>query len=328
MDDTSQTTTLLVTGTQAGDRIDRWLTAACPDLSRSAIKKLIDSEDVLLEGKPVRSSHRVAEGESVTVTVPPPEPLDLVAEDLPLDIVFEDDHLIVVNKAAGMVVHPARSLRSGTLVNALLGHSRLSSVNGDLRPGIVHRLDKDTSGLLVVAKDDVAHRTLSTRLEAREVQRQYLALCWGHPNEDPPTIDTKIGRHRQDRTKMAVVPDGRGAVTHYSVTARYDFLSRVEVRLETGRTHQIRVHFDHIGHPIFGDMVYNGHAKRLKGISPLYRSEANVMLKTANRQMLHAQKLGFRHPISNAELSFEAPPPDDFESILIRLDPSDTPLNK
>ena len=320
MEETIQTKILIVKSTQEGDRLDRWLTNAFPGFSRSSIKKLIDSEDVLVEGKSVRSSHRVSAGESVSICVPEPEPLDLVAEKIPIDIVFEDEYLIVVNKAAGMIVHPSGSLRTGTLVNALMGHSQLSSLNGELRPGIVHRLDRFTSGLLVVAKDDATHRSLSTSLEAREVRRQYLALCWGHPEEDEGTIETMIGRHRRDRTKMAVKKDGRRAVSHYRVTSRYDFLSRVEVILETGRTHQIRVHFDYIGHPLFGDVIYNGQEKRLKGISPLYRMDATRLLKRASRQMLHAQRLAFTHPSSEEKLVFESTPPKDFQFLLNELE--------
>jgi len=254
--------------------------------------------------------------------VPEPEPLDLIAEDIPLDIVFEDEHLIVVSKAAGMIVHPSGPIRTGTLVNALLGHSELSSMNGELRPGIVHRLDRYTSGLLVVAKDDSTHRALSASLEAREVRRQYLALCWGHLEDDEGTITTMIGRHRRDRKKMAVTNDGRRAVTHYRVTSRYDFLSRVEVTLETGRTHQIRVHFDHVGHPMFGDSIYNGQEKRLKGISPLYRQDAAKLLRRATRQMLHAQRLAFDHPSTGEALEFESPPPRDFQLVLNELESS------
>jgi 23S rRNA pseudouridine1911/1915/1917 synthase len=319
MDETNEMMTFQVESSQSGERVDRWLTSACPDLSRSAIRKLIDSSDVLVDGRSVKSSHRISADEQVTVRIPDPEPLDLVAENIPLDIRYEDDRLIVVNKPLGMVVHPAGPLRSGTLVNALLGHASLSRVNGDLRPGIVHRLDKDTSGLLVVAKDDVTHRCLAAQLDAREISRQYLAVCWGHPAENESTIETMINRSRRDRTRMAVSKEGRRAVTHVKVDARYDFVSRLSVTLETGRTHQIRVHLDHVGHPVFGDPVYNGREKRLKGISPLYRADAAQLLKSVDRQMLHAEHLAFRHP-NDEEMAFRCEPPEDMRLLLERLE--------
>ena len=274
---------------RSGDRLDRWLTGSFPDLSRSAIRKLIDQKDVLVNGKSAKSSHRVTAGEEVVVHIPPLQPLDLLPEETPLDIRYEDDTLLVVNKPCGMVVHPSGPLRTGTLVNALLGYATLSSSADGLRPGIVHRLDKETSGLLLVAKDDATHRALSAQLEAREVHRQYVAVCWGHPADDEGTIDTFLDRSRRDRTKMTVSREGRRAVTHYRVVSRHDFLSVLEVSLETGRTHQIRVHLDHVGHPVFGDPTYNGGEKRLKGISPLFRSEAAGLLKSVSRQMLHAK---------------------------------------
>lgn len=320
MDERSQTKTFRVEASRAGDRIDRWLTDACPDLSRSAIRKLIDAGDVLVNDQMIKSSHRVAADEQVSIQIPEPTPVDLEPEDIPLSILHEDDHVIVVDKPAGMVVHPAGALRSGTLVNALLGHSRLSSVNDDLRPGIVHRLDKDTSGLLVVAKDDETHRALAGQLERREVSRQYAAVCWGHPSGDETTIETMIDRSRRDRTRMTVAKEGRRAVTHYEVVARYDFLSRLDVALETGRTHQIRVHLDHVGHPVFGDPAYNGGEKRLKGISPLYRNDAARLLKTVDRQMLHAKRLAFTHPATKQEMVFEAAFPEDMATLLAALE--------
>lgn len=320
MDDSRETRTLRVENPeQAGDRLDRWLAGACPDLSRTAVRKLIDAEAVTVDGKAVRSSHRVSVGERVEMTIPPPEPQDVPAEDIPLDVVYEDGALLVIDKPVGMVVHPSGSRRTGTLVNALLGYSRLSTVNGDLRPGIVHRLDRDTSGLLVVAKDDVTHRALAAQLEAREIHRGYVAICWGHPAEDEATIETKMDRHRKDRTKMAVSREGRRAVTHYRVRSRHDFLSVLDVTLETGRTHQIRVHLDHIGHPVFGDPTYNGGEKRLKGISPLYRAEAAKLLKTVDRQMLHAQTLSFTHPATGAPVDAHADPPADMAKVLGKL---------
>ena len=324
MEEITETKHLRVENGQSGDRLDRWLTGVCPDLSRSVARKLIDADDVQVDGRAVRPSHRVSEGERVSVRFSEPKSLDLVAEDVPLDIPFEDEWLLIVSKPIGMTVHPSGPIRTGTLVNALLGHSGLSSVNGDLRPGIVHRLDKDTSGLLVVAKDDVTHRALSAQLEERKIHRQYLAVCWGHPSENEGTIETMIDRSRRERTKMTVSRKGRKAVTHYCVGARYDFLSRLDVTLETGRTHQIRVHLDYIGHPVFGDPVYNGGAKRLKGISPLYRSEAARLLKPIDRQMLHAQRLVFDHPTTGEALEFEAAPPADMVSLIQSVEAAST----
>ena len=314
--------TIRVESSQSGERVDRVLAQVCPDLSRSAIRKLIDADEILVEGRSVRSSYRVSEGEQITLTIPEPDSLDLEAEDVPLDVCFEDEWLLVVNKPIGMVVHPSGALRSGTLVNALLGRDqKLSAVNGELRPGIVHRLDKDTSGLLVVAKDDVTHRKLATQLEVREIHRQYEAICWGHPEEEG-TIETRINRSRRDRSRMVVSREGRVAVTHYRTRVRYDFLSVLDVVLQTGRTHQIRVHLDHIGHAVFGDPVYNGDAKRLKGISPLYRSEAARMLKPIDRQMLHARKLVFVHPHSGVEVCIERDPPEDMQVVQDELEQS------
>ena len=320
MDERANKKTIQVTNSRTGDRVDRWLTDVCPELSRSAIRRLIDSGDVLVDSKTVKANYRLNGTEEVSILIPEPEPPDLQAEDVDLDIRYEDEWLIVVNKPTGMTVHPAGSFRTGTLVNALLGHAELSSINGDLRPGIVHRLDKDTSGLLVVAKDDATHRHLSAQLEAREVKRTYVALCWGIPDEDEDTIETMIDRSRRDRTKMTVANAGRVAITHYRVAARYDFTAKLEVSLETGRTHQIRVHLDHIGHPVFGDPTYNGDEKRLKGISPLYRTEAAKLLRRIDRQMLHAGELAFTHPNTGEDVSLQADLPEDMASVIGELE--------
>ena len=301
----------------AGSRLDRMLADVCEPLSRSRIQALIASGEVLVTGKRVRSNHRVSTGERIVVFLPAPEPAGLDPEEIPLEIFFEDAHLLVVNKPAGMVVHPTGGMRSGTLVNGLLAHcDGLSGINGVLRPGIVHRLDRETSGLLMVGKDDVAHRGLAAQLEARTVIRRYIAMVWGQPESERGRIETAIGRCRKVRRRMAVVDTGgRTAATRYEVKAFHGFASTLDLRLETGRTHQIRVHLAHIGHPVFGDALYGGGAKRIRGISPLLRNAARTVLNLANRQMLHAGTLGFTHPVTGEALVFHADVPQDMRSV-------------
>jgi len=255
-----------------------------------------------VDGKAAKASYRLRGGERIEVAVPPPEPAQVAAESLALDIRYEDPDLLVVNKARGMATHPAPGTRSGTLVNALLACvTDLSGIGGELRPGIVHRLDKDTSGLLVVAKHDRAHRALQAQIQARTASREYLAICWGRFSAHEGTIDAAIGRHPRDRVRMAVVPSGRRAVTHYLVVEEFRDASLVALRLETGRTHQIRVHLAHLGHPIVGDPTYSGGRK-----SPI---------KVAG-QMLHARRLAFAQPTTGARLVFEVEPPADFQRAL------------
>ncbi len=305
-----------------GERLDRLLAAACPAFSRSRLQQLIVARQVRVNGREVRPSYRVSAGEQVKISLPPPEPVSIDPEAVPLDIFFEDEHLLVVNKPAGMSAHPAGRVQSGTLVNALLGHcNRLSGINGVLRPGIVHRLDKETSGLLVVAKDDAAHRGLSRQLEERRVMRRYLALIWGRPSGATGRVEAPIGRHTKDRKRMAVRQGGgRDAATRFEVIATYDFLSLLSVRLETGRTHQIRVHMAHTGHPVFADTVYSGGQSWVSGIAPQFRGQARALLQAAGRQMLHAEALGFVHPVTGEEHRFEAGPPEDMRGVLRRLE--------
>jgi 23S rRNA pseudouridine1911/1915/1917 synthase len=279
--------------------------------------------DALIEvnGESVRSSQKVSQGDRISISVPPPVSLSLDPEEIPLDIFFEDDHLLVINKPAGMIVHPAGPIRTGTLVNAVLAHcDHLSGINGVARPGIVHRLDKDTSGLLMVAKSDLAHRGLAEQLEARTVARRYVTLVWGRLRDQEGRIEERIGRHTRDRKKMAVEPrKGRHAATRFEVLHLGDFLTLLSVCLETGRTHQIRVHMSHTGHPVFADVVYGGGKSRLKGIAPQFRGEAASLLCSAGRQMLHAADLGFIHPISREEMKFESRPPSDMQGVLSAL---------
>ena len=297
-------------------RLDLFLSLHHADLSRTRVQSLIKQGAVLINGHPSRASYVVREGDAIAIDLPAPEPLEIEPEDLPLNILFEDQDLLVLDKAAGMVVHPAPGAWQGTLVNALLHHcADLSGINGVLRPGIVHRLDKDTTGLLVVAKNDAAHRHLATQLEARQIQRRYLALVWGHPKEDQGRIHAPIGRNPRDRKLMAVVAGGRDALTHFTVQERFAFLSRLDLRLETGRTHQIRVHLQHLGHPIFGDPTYGGR-NRTRGIRPEYRRPAEHLLGLIDRQALHAQKLRFTHPTTGESMEFEAELPADLARLL------------
>lgn len=288
----------------AGLRLDRFLAGQLPQFSRSRIQQLIRQEFVRLNGEKARPRDLVRTGDDVDLTEPLPDKIDNQPEEIPLDILFEDDDLIVINKPAGMVVHPGAGHREHTLVNALLHHcGTLSSIGGKERPGIVHRLDKDTSGCLVVAKNDETHRDLSVQFAARTVEKIYLALVAGKLRKSSGTIEEKIGRHPVDRQRMSVAPTrGRAAKTEYRVLRFGHGISMIECRLQSGRTHQIRVHLHHLGHPVLGDKVY-----------------APKLAKDFPRQMLHAWKLGFRHPRDHEWKSFEAPLSNDFEQALEKL---------
>ena len=309
---------------QHGTRLDRFLAEQTPDLSRARAQALILSGAATVDGKATKASHKVREGESIRVVVEPREPLSYEAEDIPLDIVFEDGHIIIVNKAAGMVVHPAPGVTSGTLVNALLAHSRsLSSVGGDDRPGIVHRLDKKTSGALIVAKTETAHRRLSEAISRRDVKRQYRALAYGDFAESDGTIDAPIGRSPSDRKKMAVGGlGGRDALTRFTVRECLGGVSHLSVTLSTGRTHQIRVHLAYIGHPILGDPVYGVRLKRFH--EKMSRSVVDNISALAGH-MLHSEILEFAHPITGEPLRFETPPPEEFQALLQSLKEASAP---
>ena len=288
-------------------RIDKVLGHHLKQFSRSQIQKWVTDGNVTVNGQPVKPKYKLAVGDQVVVSPEAPQKIDLEPENIPLDIVYEDDDVLVVNKPQGMVVHPAPGHPNHTLVNALLYHSPLSTINGEFRPGIVHRIDKDTSGLLMVAKNDMAHRSLAAQLKAKTNQREYVDLVHGVIKQEAGTIDAPIGRSRKDRKKQAIVSDGRHAVTHFKVLKRYRHYTLVSCRLETGRTHQIRVHMKSIGHPLAGDPLY-GPRKTLPG----------------KGQYLHARELGFKHPRTGKQLLFTAPLPDYFQRMLDHLDRIDS----
>lgn len=287
-------------------RIDKILGHHFSQYSRSQLQKWIGDGNVKVNGQTVKPKYKLAAGDRVTIEPEKPQKIDLEPEKIPLDIVYEDDDVIVVNKPQGMVIHPAPGHPDHTLVNALLYHSPLSTINGEFRPGIVHRIDKDTSGLLMVAKNDMAHRSLAAQLKAKTNEREYVALVHGVIKEDRGTIDAPLGRSLKDRKKQAVVADGRHAVTHFKVLKRYRHYTLVSCRLETGRTHQIRVHMKYIGHPLAGDPLY-GPRKTLPG----------------KGQYLHARLLGFKHPRTGKQMTFTAPLPAYFQTMLDKLAQTD-----
>ena len=298
---------LQITAEESGERIDALLARILPDLSRSAAQRLLEEGRVCLLGRPVRKNYKCSEGDCFEVSLPELRELPLVPQDIPLDLVFEDEDVIVVNKPRGLVVHPAPGHPDGTLVNALLFHcgDSLSGVGGEKRPGIVHRIDKDTSGLLIAAKNDFAHQALSRQLSDRSLSRIYEAVARGHLREDSGSVDRPVGRHPTDRKRMAVTEkNGRPAVTHWEVLARYRGYTHVRCRLETGRTHQIRVHMASLGHPLLGDTVYGG--KPDKGLEG---------------QCLHARQLKFIHPRSGQPVRLETALPDYFLEVLSKLGP-------
>ena len=296
-------------------RLDQFLAHRDLGCSRSRIQQLIADGRITVNERPIKASYIVKSGDRVVVNLPEPVDLHMDPEDIPLDILFEDKGFLVVNKSPGMVVHPAAGVHRGTLVNALLFHCKhLSGINGVLRPGIIHRLDRDTSGLLMVAKDDETHRALAKQFEQRVVLKRYRAFVWGKIETDSGRIEAPVGRHPGDRRRMSV--DGiraRYAATELSVEERFQFLSLLSLRLETGRTHQIRVHLSHIRHPVFGDPIYGGREKMLNQISPSLRRRAAELLKLMNRQALHAGELGFFHPQDGRWLQFQAEIPEDMK---------------
>lgn len=298
-------TALTFTVQQSGERLDALLARSVEGLTRSAAQRLLEDGAVTCRGKALKKNDRPAAGDVVEVLLPDPEPVDVLPQDIPLDVVYEDGDVIVVNKPVGMVVHPAPGHPDGTLVNALLHHcgDTLSGINGALRPGIVHRIDRDTSGLIIAAKNDAAHLALAAQLADHTLARTYECLAVGNFRQDSGTVDAPIGRSRSDRKKMAVVAEGRPAVTHWEVLARYPGVTHLRCRLETGRTHQIRVHLAYIGHPILGDTVY-GNKKPVPGLTG---------------QCLHATGLRFLHPRTGRPVELTCPRPEEFERMLVKL---------
>lgn len=295
-----------------GSRLDVFLAARLP-LSRSRIAALIEAGMVLLNGETPRKRAIPAPGDVIRVRVPPPESSPLTPEPIPLDIVYQDADLAVIDKPAGLVVHPAPGHRSGTMVNALLHElDDLSGIGGVLRPGIVHRLDRDTSGLIIVAKNDTAHQRLAEALRRRRIIRRYLAAAWGHLPEDQVSVDAPIGRSSNDRKRMAVTEGGRRAVTHFRRLERWRAADLLQAQLETGRTHQIRVHLAHLGHPVVGDSVYG--AARERGISGAARGWAQALARRVPRQFLHAAELRFLHPRTGEEMRFRSDLPEDLRA--------------
>ena len=297
---------LCLTADRTGERVDQFLARMLPQLTRSAAQKLLEEGAVTLEGRPLKKNYKTILGDRLVLALPDPTPIDVIAQEMPLDIVYEDGDVIVVNKPVGLVVHPAPGHPDGTLVNGLLYHCKdsLSGINGALRPGIVHRIDRDTSGLLIVAKNDFAHLSLAEQLQDHSLYREYEAVCVGGLKGDCGTVDAPIFRHPTDRKKMAVNKlQGRHAVTHWTVLEHLKGHTHIQCRLETGRTHQIRVHMAYIGHPLLGDMVY-GSSRPWPGLAG---------------QCLHARRLSFVHPRTGERLTLSCPLPDWFEQVLTKL---------
>lgn len=302
------------------ERLDLFLTHHIENATRNKVQRAIEAGLVLVDDKPLRSSHHVSPGERIRITLPKPPPPKALAENLPLDIVYEDDDLLVVNKPAGMVTHPAHGNHAGTLVNALLYHcSRLAAVGDPARPGIVHRLDKETSGLMVIAKTGEAHAFLARQFAARTVAREYHALVWGRFKKPTGTIEAGLGRSKSDRKKMAVVANGKHAVTEYAVLEEFDYLSLLRLKLRTGRTHQIRVHLAHVGHPVFGDPTYGGRHINAGSGTARHKAQVQRLLALIARQALHAKTIGFVHPTLRQDMFFDSTLPADISSVLATL---------
>ena len=299
--------TVIVKENNQKKRLDSFISEECGlNLSRTMVKKLLDEEKILLNNKLQKASYKPEIGDILTIDIPKPKEIKLEAQDIPVPVVYEDNDIIVVNKPKGMVVHPANGNPDGTLVNAILAMCKdsLYGIGGEIRPGIVHRLDKDTSGLLIVAKNDLAHMNMSKQIQERKVTKKYIALVKGNVPEDEATIHMPIARSTKDRKKMAVDAKGKDAITHFKVLKRYGKYTLLELKIDTGRTHQIRVHMSYIGHPVVGDMVYsNG------------KNEFGV-----EGQMLHAKSLEFKHPVTNKEMHLEAELPEYFKKVLAKLD--------
>ena len=305
-------------------RLDKYLAEEIELISRSRIKDSIISKDVLVNGEAVKPSFKLAGGETIQVEISDPQPMELESQPIPLDIIHEDNDIVVLNKQVGLVVHPGAGNRTGTLVNGLIYHfDQLSSVSGSLRPGIVHRLDKDTSGVMVVAKNDAAHGNIALQFSERTVEKTYLSLVWGIPEETEGKIDLSIIRHPKDRTLFTTGEVGRPALTEFRLLESFEHLSLLELTPQTGRTHQLRVHLSEMGHPIFGDDSYGGGEKRAKGFLPEVAKELSRLANILNRQALHAMSLVFDHPSTEERVTFVAPMADDIAAVIHELEPED-----
>jgi 23S rRNA pseudouridine1911/1915/1917 synthase len=306
-------------------RIDKYLANHVENASRSKIQKAIEEGCVSVNSKVIRSNYIIHPNDTIDITLPDvPEKPDILPEEIKLDILFEDDYLIVVNKPAGMVTHPAYKNNTGTLVNALLYHiqqnsSSLSQLNGFERAGIVHRLDKNTSGLLVVAKEENAHRKLAKLFSKHDIEREYWALVWGHFDKKKGIIEKSLGRSSRDRKKVIVRSDGKSAVTEYEVIKEYDFLTLVKLNLQTGRTHQIRVHMHSLGHPVFGDPEYEGRKPHSVKLTNNVKEQSKILFELIDRQALHAKVLGFIHPVTRRKLRFESELPEDMKRVMEKI---------
>ncbi|MBC8278454.1 MAG: RluA family pseudouridine synthase [FCB group bacterium] len=312
--------TLQVAEKQRKERIDVYIVSRLPAISRSRIKTLIAEELITVDSVPIKPSHKVSPGETIEIKLKPRPQESYEPENIPLKIIYEDDNLAVIDKPAGLVVHPAQGNWSGTLVNALLWHNReLSKMIDGFRAGIVHRLDKDTTGLMVIAKDEFTHMELARQFSARTIDKKYQALVWGHFKKKTGMFDGNLGRHPKDRKLIAIIPEGKPSVTHYQVIDEFELFSLVEIKLQTGRTHQIRVHFSHNGHPVFGDSVYGGRNARFGGLTPSQRIIAAEYLTIMPRQALHAKSLGFFHPVRKEDMVFDSDLPEDLAHLLEML---------
>jgi 23S rRNA pseudouridine1911/1915/1917 synthase len=323
MNRTNREETILVPRVVETERLDRYLSALTElELSRSQIQRFIDDGLVLVDGQAVAKNHRLRGGETIVITIPPPEEPNVAPENIPLNIVYEDEFLAVIDKPSGLVVHPAPGNPQHTLVNALLYHlKQIAPDETGLRPGIIHRLDKNTSGLLMVAKDEVTARKLREQLADRQVTKIYRAVVCGHMPEAEGTIDLPVGRSLRDRTKMTVTNlHSREAITRYTVVTSYRLVELVDVQLVTGRTHQIRVHFAHLNHPVFGDPEYGGRLRWLRGIDPARKNEARKLLDLIERQALHARALTFVHPVTDREMTITSELPEDMKRLVDYLD--------
>lgn len=311
---------IVVPAGQKRERIDVYLTHQVENATRNKVQKAIDDGLVLVNGHSVKPSQTLTPGDVIDITFARPPRSDAVPENIPLDIVFEDEYLLVVNKPAGMVTHPAHGHYTGTLVNALLHHCQsLSAANVGLRPGIVHRLDKDTSGLMVVAKNDVVHHHLALQFSRRTIDREYWAIAWGKFKQPRGMVEATIGRSKSNRKKVVVLADGKHSLTEYEVMEQFEFLSLLRLKLKTGRTHQIRVHLTHIGHPVFGDPTYGGRSHHWGGLEGKKSQQARNLLDAIQRQALHAKTIGFIHPVRNTPMKFESNLPTDMNELLKKL---------